>query len=137
MQTDTLLGTILPEQEPLKLLDRLTAGLPAATLRQFKRAARLADSEVAAMLQVSDRTLSRLKTARARLSGDLSDRLYAVASIYALADTVLGGADKVRVWLVEPQHGLGGKKPQELLGTELGRNQVRSLLKRIEHGFLA
>ena len=137
MQTEALLGTALADHEPLKLLRQLAAGLPAATLTQFKRATRLADADVAAMLQLGSRTLSRLKGTRSRLSADLSDRLYAVASIYALAEDVFGDAAQVRTWLADPQHGLGGKRPQELLATELGRSQIRGLLKRIEHGFLA
>ena len=137
MQTEALLGTALADHEPLKLLEQLSAGLPAATLRQFKRATRLADAEFAALLQVSSRTLSRLKVGKSRLPADLSDRLYSVASIYALAEDVLGDADRARVWLMEPQHGLGARRPQDLLATELGRSQVRALLKRIEHGFLA
>jgi putative toxin-antitoxin system antitoxin component (TIGR02293 family) len=137
MQTEALLGTVLADHEPLKLLEQLSAGLPAATLRQFKRATRLADADVATLLQVSGRTLSRLKGGRARLPAGLSDRLYSVASVYALAEDVFGAADRARAWLVEPQHGLGGRRPQELVSSETGRAQVRALLRRIEHGFLA
>jgi putative toxin-antitoxin system antitoxin component (TIGR02293 family) len=137
MATDALLGTALADHEPLKLLEQLAAGLPATTLSQFKRATHLADADVAVMLQVGSRTLSRLKGAKSRLSPDLSDRLYAVASIYALAEDVLGDTARARAWLSEPQHGLGGQRPQTLLATEFGRSQVRGLLKRIEHGFLA
>jgi putative toxin-antitoxin system antitoxin component (TIGR02293 family) len=137
METETLLGTALSDHEPLKLLEQLAAGLPAATLRQFKRATQLADAEVAAMLQMGGRTLSRLKLTNSRLSADLSDRLYALASVYALAEDVLGDAARARAWLAEPQHGLAGRRPQDLLASELGRSQVRGLLKRIEHGFLA
>jgi putative toxin-antitoxin system antitoxin component (TIGR02293 family) len=137
METLALLGTPLADHEPHKLLQQLAAGLPATSLTQFKRATRLADADVAALLQVGSRTLSRLKGARSRLSADLSDRLYAVASIYALAEDVLGDGARVRAWLSEPQHGLGGKRPQTLLSSELGRSQVRGLLNRIEHGFLA
>jgi putative toxin-antitoxin system antitoxin component (TIGR02293 family) len=137
MQTEALLGTTLADHEPMKLLEQLSAGLPAATLRQFKRATRLADADVATLLQVSSRTLSRLKGGKTRLPADLSDRLYSVASVYALAEDVFGTADRARAWLVEPQHGLGGRRPQELVATEFGRTQVRALLRRIEHGFLA
>lgn len=137
MQTEALLGTALADHEPLKLLEQLSAGLPAATLRQFKRATRLADAEFAALLQVSGRTLSRLKGGKSRLPADLSDRLYSVASVYALAEDVFGTAERARLWLAEQQHGLGGRRPQELVATEFGRVQVRALLKRIEHGYLA
>ena len=137
METVALLGTALADDEPLKLLAQLSAGLPAATLRQFKRATRLADADVATLLQLSGRTLSRLKGGKSRLPADVSDRLYSVASVYALAEDVFGAADRARAWLVEPQHGLGGKRPQDLVATEFGRAQVRALLRRIEHGFLA
>lgn len=137
METLTLLGTPLADHEPLKLIDQLAAGLPSTTLARFKRVTGLADADVASMLQVGGRTLSRLKGRKSRLSPDLSDRLYAVASIYALAEDVLGDAERARTWLAEGQFGLGGKRPQDMLATELGRAQVRALLKRIEHGFLA
>lgn len=137
MQTEALLGTPLSDHEPFKLLEQLAAGLPSATLRQFKRATQLADADVATMLQVGSRTLSRLKVGDSRLSPDLSDRLYALASVYALAEDVLGDAARARIWFAEPQHGLAGKRPKEFLASELGRSEVRALLKRLEHGFLA
>jgi len=137
MQTEAILGTTLADNEPLKLLEQLSAGLPAATLRQFKRATRLADADVAVLLQVSSRTLSRLKGGRTRLPAVLSDRLYSVASVYALAEAVFGATDRAAAWLNAPQHAFGGRRPQELVATELGRAQVRALLRRIEHGFLA
>ena len=137
METHELLGTTLADREPLRLLDQLAAGLPAATLEQFKRATHLTDADVAKLLKVGSRTLSRLKRGKSRLSADLSERLYAVASIYALADEVIGDTARARIWLAEQQFGLGGKRPQDLLASELGRSQIRGLLKRIEHGFLA
>jgi len=137
MQTDTLLGTVLADEEPLKLMEQLAAGLPAATLRQFKKAVCLADGDLARLLQVGSRTLSRLKASRAKLSPDLSDRLYAVAALYALAEDVLGDAARARAWIEAPQFGLGGRSPRDCLSTEVGRREVRQLLLRIEHGYLA
>ncbi len=137
MQTESLLGTLLADAEPLKLMEQLSAGLPAETLRRFKRAAGLADEDLARLLQIGGRTLSRLKASRSRLSPDLSDRLYAVAALYALADDVLGDAQQARRWLEAPQYGLAGRRPRELLSTEVGRREVRALLLRLEHGYLA
>jgi putative toxin-antitoxin system antitoxin component (TIGR02293 family) len=61
----------------------------------------------------------------------------AVASIYALAEQVLGNRDSAVEWLREPQFGLANRSPLEFLSTKLGRWQVRALLEQIEHGFLA
>lgn len=137
MQTASLLGASLADHEPLKLLEQLNAGLPASTLSRFKRATGLADADVASVLKVSLRTFSRLKASRSRLSTELSDRLYAIASVYALAEEVLGHRERAQVWFAESQYGLAGKPPRSLLGTELGRMHIRGLLQRIEHGFLA
>ncbi|MGB6449738.1 MAG: antitoxin Xre-like helix-turn-helix domain-containing protein, partial [Steroidobacteraceae bacterium] len=86
----------------MKLLKALRAGLPSMTLRRFKRATGLADEEVAELLGVGGRTLTRLK-ASPRLPADLSDRLYAVVSVYALAERVFGDRATAIGWLGEPQ----------------------------------
>lgn len=137
MDTETILGARIPD-DPLTLIRELRAGLPASALAKFKLATHLGDAEIADLLQIGGRTLSRIKVSPARrLPGDLSDRLYAVASIYALAEQVLGERKSAVGWLSEPQFGLGNRAPFEFLSTELGRRQVRTLLEQIEHGFLA
>jgi putative toxin-antitoxin system antitoxin component (TIGR02293 family) len=84
------------------------------------------------------RTLTRLKSARTgRLSAEVSDRLYAVASSYARSEDVFGARNTALSWLEEPQFALRGARPRELLATEAGRQQVRSLLLRVEHSQLA
>ncbi len=136
MTAATLLGTSIPERDPMKLLKVLRAGLPSMTLRRFKRATGLADEEVAELLGVGGRTLTRLK-ASARLPADLSDRLYAVVSVYALSERVFGDRATAIGWLGEPQFALQGRPPRQFLSTELGRHQVTELLNQIEHGLLA
>jgi putative toxin-antitoxin system antitoxin component (TIGR02293 family) len=136
--TQSLLGVEVPEGEPLTLIKALAAGLPLQSLRHFKQAAGLADDQMATLLQIGGRTLTRVKASRARrLPADLSDRLYSIASIYALADDVFGTHDVAVGWMSEPQFALGDHSPLELLSTELGRGQVRQLLNQIEHGQLA
>jgi putative toxin-antitoxin system antitoxin component (TIGR02293 family) len=138
MSTQAILGVDIPEDDQLRLIKTLAAGLPPQSLRRFKKAAGLADEQMAVLLQIGGRTLTRVKASRARrLPADLSDRLYAIASIYALADDVFGEHDAAVGWMSEPQFALGEHSPLELLSTELGRRQVRELLNQIEHGLLA
>jgi putative toxin-antitoxin system antitoxin component (TIGR02293 family) len=138
MTTESILGLPAIERDPLDLIEALGEGFPVRALPYFKRAARLSDSEFAHLLGLGGRTLTRLKSTRSgRLSADLSDRLYAVASVYALAESVFGERDTAVAWLEEPQFALRGRRPRELLSTEAGRQQVRSLLLRIEHAQLA
>lgn len=60
-----------------------------------------------------------------------------VTRVLALAEQVLEDRERARAWLREPQHGLRGRTPVELLATEAGARKVEKLLGRIEHGFLA
>jgi putative toxin-antitoxin system antitoxin component (TIGR02293 family) len=136
VSTESLLGGSIPERDPMKLMKALRAGLPTSSLRHFKQATGLADEEIAELLQIGARTLSRLKSS-SRLPPDVSDRLYAVASVYALAAEVLGDRDAAVGWLGSPQFGLQYQPPREFLSTELGRQQVRQLLNQIRYGFLA
>ena len=138
VSAQAILGVEIPEDDPMQLLEALGAGLPSQSLKRFKEAVGLADEEMATLLQIGGRTLTRVKASRARrLPADLSDRLYAIASLYALADEVFGSHDTAVGWMSEPQFALGGRSPLELLSTELGRGQVKELLNRIEHGLLA
>jgi putative toxin-antitoxin system antitoxin component (TIGR02293 family) len=138
MTTESILGLPMIERDPLDLIEALGEGFPVRALPHFKRAARLSDSEFARLLGLGGRTLTRLKSARTgRLSAEMSDRLYAVASIYALCEEIFGERDTAVSWLEEPQFALRDRRPRELLATEIGRQQVRSLLLRIEHAQLA
>ena len=137
MTTQDFLGAKIPERDPMQLLKALQVGLPSTTLNRFKRAAGLADQDVAELLHIGGRTLTRVRASKRRLPADLSDRLYAVASAYAQAERVFGDRKSAIGWLNEPQFALADRPPRELLSTELGRRQVAALLDRIEHGFLA
>ena len=133
-----LLGVPLTDDDPVRLVKVLEAGLPARALTQFKRRAQLADTDLAELLRIGSRTLTRMKGGKARrLPADLSERLYALASIYAEAEQVFGDRSTALDWLGAPQFAFGGKAPRDLLASELGRRQVSSLLKRIEHGLVA
>ncbi len=133
-----LLGLPLAEDDPVRLVEALEAGLPKSALTRFKRRAGLADADLAGLLRVGARTLTRLKgQASGPLPADLSERLYALAAIYAEAERVFGDSATALEWLAAPQFALGDKVPRELMASELGRQQVSAVLKRIEHGLLA
>ncbi len=133
-----LLGAAVRETEPLALLDLIQAGLPVESLTAFKAATGMADEEIARLLNIGGRTLTRLRgSAHDRLPADLSDRLVAVASIYGQAEDVFGDASTAAGWLKTKQFGLDQRIPRDLLGSEFGRQQVRALLRRIEFGQLA
>ena len=98
----------------------------------------MSDEDVARVLNIGGRTLTRVRNASGeRLPSDLSVRLFAVASVYRLAEDVFGNTQTAIGWLNAEQFGLGQRIPRDLLASEFGRHQVRSLLQRIEFGQLA
>jgi putative toxin-antitoxin system antitoxin component (TIGR02293 family) len=138
MMEHAFLGITVPVSAPLDLLDLIQAGLPAESLAAFKAATDMSDEDIAQLLNIGGRTLTRLRGAsQDRLPADVSDRLFAVASIYRLAETVFGATKPAIGWLNAPQFGLNHRIPRDLLTSEFGRQQVRALLQRIEFGQLA
>ncbi|MBI3373677.1 MAG: DUF2384 domain-containing protein [Betaproteobacteria bacterium] len=109
-------------------------GIPASSAEALKGNLAVSDRVLAALLGISEKTLSRARTAHTRLDPVSSDRLFRVARIGALAIEVLEDRGRAFGWLKCPQIGLGGKAPLSLLGTDIGRDQVEKLLLRIEHG---
>jgi len=79
------------------------------------------------------RTLARRKAER-RLSPAESDRVMRVARIAASAEEVLETREKAGRWLQKPNRALGGAVPIELLRSDLGAEQVATILVRIDHG---
>jgi putative toxin-antitoxin system antitoxin component (TIGR02293 family) len=138
MTQHAFLGATVRHTAPLDLLDLIQAGLPAESLAAFKAATGMSDEEIARLLGIGGRTLTRLRGAsQERLPADLSDRLFALASIYRLAEKVFGDIQTANGWLNAPQFGLGQRIPRDLLTSEFGRQQVRALLQRIEFGQLS
>ena len=109
-------------------------GIPVTSAEVFKRTIAVPDQVLAALLGISEKTLSRARAGHRRLDPVASDRLFRVARIGALAIEVLEDEGRAVRWLKRPQIGLGGRTPLALLTTDVGRDQVEKLLLRIEHG---
>jgi putative toxin-antitoxin system antitoxin component (TIGR02293 family) len=112
----------------------IEAGIPVGSAEALKRTIGIPDDQLAALLGISTKTLSRARSGHARLDPVASDRLFRVARIGALAIEVLEDEARAVGWLKRPQIGLGGRTPLGLLTTDVGRDQVEKLLLRIEHG---
>lgn len=123
--------------DPLKIDSAIRRGFPASALLGLKKATGFTFDEIATLLDVSAKTIERAISQGVRLGHGVSDRLYRVASVLALAERVLEDREQARTWLHQAQHGLSGRTPVDLLATEAGSREVESLLGRIEHGFLA
>jgi putative toxin-antitoxin system antitoxin component (TIGR02293 family) len=115
------------------VIQRAQAGLPYAALETIAKRYAVPVTRLAQILGIPDRTLARRKKER-RLSADESDRLVRMARVTAVADDVLETSEIAATWLQTPNGALGGIAPLDLLGTDLGAEQVETILIRIDYG---
>lgn len=83
------------------------------------------------------RTLEHRRQRQEPLTQEESERAYRVASILALAESVMGDRDRALSWLTAPKRSLGGETPMDLLDTEPGARAVEELLYGIDEGYFA
>lgn len=112
----------------------IETGLPPAAVEALKEVVGLDDPSLAVTLGVSIRTLARVRASEGRLDSVVSDRLYRLARLVAIARVVLEHDDKAVYWLTHPQPGLGNRRPIDLARSEPGAREIENLLLRIEHG---
>lgn len=111
----------------------LRSGLPYGSFDALRAALDIPAEELAGVVGVALRTLTRRKASR-QLTSIESDRLYRVAHITLAATETLGTLAKAREWLHAANRALGGGSPMSLLDTEIGEQQVEELLERIHYG---
>jgi len=119
-----------------ELIAAVRDGLPFLALRHLFDEFASTDLAVQEMYSLvgSLRTLQRKQAARTRLTAAESDRVARVARVLALAEEAIGDKARARLWLTEPTAALGGRRPVELLDSDLGTGQVERVLGRIEYG---
>jgi putative toxin-antitoxin system antitoxin component (TIGR02293 family) len=90
--------------------------------------------DLASIIVVSTRTVDRWKEQKKRMSPEASDRLFRIARIVAHAESVFGKEENAHDWLREPNVALNGKRPLDMLDTDIGASTVDDTLTRIEYG---
>jgi putative toxin-antitoxin system antitoxin component (TIGR02293 family) len=126
----------LPSQNPMDISRRVAKGLSFTAFERFQRNSGLSLRDLAEVVEISPTTLHRRKRER-RLDPQESDRLLRVSRIFGRALELLeGDADAAREWLAAPQSALAGRRPLELVGTDVGAREIEALVDRLEQGVL-
>jgi putative toxin-antitoxin system antitoxin component (TIGR02293 family) len=115
-----------------KLLAIARKGISKGAMLKVARALELKPKELAAILQISERTLQRFGTA-GMLNAALSGRVIQLARVYEQGLEVFGNRGTLRDWL-RAQNPVLGESPLELLDTPVGTQMVLDELIRIAHG---
>lgn len=109
----------------------LNNGLNRNAFERFRTLLDLTSEELAQTLGISARTLARRETT---FKGDESERLFRVALVFQKTLEVFEDIEKARRWIKSPKRALGDSTPLEYCRSELGAEEVRHLLGRLEHG---
>jgi putative toxin-antitoxin system antitoxin component (TIGR02293 family) len=120
------------DDHPDRLLACVRHGLPTSTVDALAESIGMQRAAVAALINVSVRTLTRRRDGL--LDSAASDRVMRVARIVALATRVLGSREKAARWMNTENRALGGPTPMEMLDTDLGTQEVEAVLGRVAHG---
>ncbi|MCL4492313.1 MAG: DUF2384 domain-containing protein [Nitrospirae bacterium] len=113
-------------------------GLSMTALERFKRTFQMDEETLARSIGVSRKTLQRKRSGHQKLNVEESNRLFRILRILAMATETFGGDKKVATeWMQEPQYGLGGMTPLEMLETDAGTEKVESLLMHLQYGGVA
>ncbi len=117
-----------------ELVRRVGEGFRYEVLENFRKNVGLSTSEVADLVRINPRTLSRRKL-EGRLHADESDRVLRLSRVYGRALGLYGGdLPRARHWLSTPKVALGGETPLDYSRVDVGAQEVVDLIGRIEHG---
>lgn len=146
LTTPQTIGRFLGGEEALgaairdrrQLAELTQQGIPFAAVGHLLQELGVTQREMAGLLGMNVRTLSRHKGSGSRLDPGPSDRAYRAARLLALATEVLGGLEAARDWLHEPHRALGDATPLQLMAMGgSGPEEVEELLLRMEYGVYA
>lgn len=118
----------------LDLSAKVQAGFPFKAFNKLARFMDITSSDLAELVQISDRTLVRRKKEGKLKTGE-SGRLLRFARIFALVvDLFDGDPAAAQRWLSSNSVALKDRKPIEVCRTEVGAREVESLITRLERG---
>lgn len=115
------------------LLEAIEVGLPIAAVESVIRDGTFTASEIHDLV-LPRRTFTHRKQKGQSLTAEESDRLTRAVRIAGRAEEAIGDEEKAGRWLRKPNRALLGKRPLDLLESDVGARMVEQVLGRIEYG---
>ena len=122
-----------PDASPMEAIALIREGVPSEVLTHIKQALDLTDAELARVVRIPKRTLTRRKKDGV-LRPDESERALRILRLVRHAKAVFGTTEDARAWMHAPNMALGDEPPLQFADTEPGARRVDQLLGQIEHG---
>lgn len=117
----------------LEKLQLSRSGISKKALENLKLKSGLDYESLARGLSVTKATLFSKKGTE-KFGADLSERIISLADLYSFGYAVFGDTGAFNQWMHHPNMALGGEAPYALVDNQFGREEVRNLIGRIEHG---
>ena len=114
-------------------IDIIKEGISKKDLEHLKEKSDLDYNQLSKVLSVARATLINKKGA-AKFDMVLSERIVGVADIYSYGYEVFESETRFNEWIFRSNQALGGQAPYELLDNQFGRDEVKSLIGRIDYG---
>ena len=108
-------------------------GISKKALERLKQKADLDYDQLSEVLNVARTTLFN-KKGNEKFNKDLSDKILGLASIYSYGYEVFEEKSRFNDWIFRKNKALGGQAPFDILHTSFGREEVKHLIGRIDHG---
>lgn len=118
---------------PFEKMQIVEEGISKKALEKLKEKSGLDYDQLSRLLNVSRTTLIALK-GKAKFNTDISDKILGLADIYSYGYEVFEDHSRFNEWIFRPNGALGGQSPFELLRNSFGREEVKNLIGRIDHG---
>jgi putative toxin-antitoxin system antitoxin component (TIGR02293 family) len=118
----------------LELIGEIEEGFSYQAFEELQDQLELSISELADLLQIPRRTLSRRKH-EGKLPPDESERLLRFSRVlHTSLEIFEGNHEGALKWLRAKNRALGGETPLDMARTEIGAREVEKLIGRLEHG---
>lgn len=111
---------------PFEQIETIREGIGTQLFDQLAAAVGMGKEALAQTLNINAQTLRKRKSRV--LSAEETEKSLRVARVFKFATEVLEGEDEARAWLNAEIPALGGKRPIDLLDTDLGAHEVTNLL---------
>lgn len=121
----------------LSFIEITEKGFPISIAQRVQKRLNLSNKQFSEMLNLSESTFQRRIKNKSILSAGESEKVVDFSKIIAKGVDVFEDELDFKTWLESPVLALGNKKPLDLLGSSIGREEVLNVLFRIEHGIFS
>jgi putative toxin-antitoxin system antitoxin component (TIGR02293 family) len=118
-------------------IQTVKTGISAMAVEDFMHIYKIPRIEMARIVNLSLKTLSRVLNENRLLDQIHSDRLMELTELYQKGEEVFGNKEKFIRWLNSSHPALGNIRPAEWLDSQQGIDAIMDELVRIDEGILA